>query len=437
MKKVLALVLGLMMALALLAGCGQTTTGSGSQAPAKDTTSASVESLKTMGDIFALEAEDASSAAYEDTYVYAFKEDGTYYRVFAGIPADVSKSIQKLDIGESDYNEKLTELVSPLKIDRCENLSEQIPSKAELDKLAGKTGEDLLKDGWTISGYDLTTPEFFMNHGPFQYNVIVDAKFEENQEIDAEQEIKTLKVKSVVFSGLNESVTDVEQEEQPDANAEDEQSDATAEAEQSEAEAETTPAEDEGADLSDADLDALMKQIADSEIQKGYEKLVPDEAFANAEVFGIDRDGDKGCAYVHLNIGEYVVVKDKAYLQSGSLAEAIIRFEYTDNGPKLTKVDWSEDGAGHDEWVQKNFPKEYLKKSNAYDVYDANGKSELVESLEDEVEKTMGVPVEKENLLEIDAQKGTYKITKTIESGDPAKSDYKFDTEAVDEGKLN
>ena len=61
---------------------------------------------------------------------------------------------------------------------------------------------------------------------------------------------------------------------------------------------EVNGAENPSAELRQDDLDALLQQVADNEVQKDYEKYMPDKAFANAEVFGIDRDGDSGKAYV-------------------------------------------------------------------------------------------------------------------------------------------
>ena len=440
MRKHFAIMLAMLLSLSVLAGCGQSN-GSGSasgSAASTETSEVDVDSFQTMGEILALEAERNTSAAYDDSYVYAFEHNGTFYRVIAPIPADVSKKVQKLDVMDENYNAEMEKLISPLKIDRCENLSEQIPSKAELDKFAGKTGEDLLKDNWVISGYDLSTSEFYMDHGVFQYKVTFDNKFDPDKEINAEEEIKPLKIKSVEFYDFGDNVTDIEQ---PEETAEEEQADTSAEAaageQQADTSAEAAPAESDDAGLSDSDRDALMKQVADKEVEKSCAKYLPDEAFANAEIFGIDRDGDNASAYVYLNTAEYVALKDKAYEISGSTGEAIIRFASTENGPKLNEVEWSTDGAGHDEWVKKNFPKEYYEKSVAYNPEGENGGSKLGDEIAKEVEKVMNVPVETENILEIDYEKGAYKITKTIESGDSAASDYKFDTETLEEGKLS
>lgn len=198
---------------------------------------------------------------------------------------------------------------------------------------------------------------------------------------------------------------------------------------------EVNGAENPSAELSQDDLDALLQQVADNEVQKDYEKYMPDKAFANAEVFGIDRDGDSGKAYVYLNYSEYVALKGKAYEMSGGSGEAIIKFKYSESGPVLNEVEWSADGDLHDGWLKENFPAEYLKKDKAFEAYDEKGRNVLAMMLQDTVEKAMGVPVEQNDLLSIDTDKETYEIIKVIESGEG--ENYKFDTETLEKGNLS
>ena len=198
---------------------------------------------------------------------------------------------------------------------------------------------------------------------------------------------------------------------------------------------EVNGAENPSAELSQDDLDALLQQVADNEVQKDYEKYMPDKAFANAEVFGIDRDGDSGKAYVYLNYSEYVALKGKAYEISGGSGEAIIKFNYSESGPVLNEVEWSADGDLHDGWLKENFPAEYLKKDKAFEAYDEKGRNVLAMMLQDTVEKAMGVPVEQNDLLSIDTDKETYEIIKVIESGEG--ENYKFDTETLEKGNLS
>ena len=181
-------------------------------------------------------------------------------------------------------------------------------------------------------------------------------------------------------------------------------------------------------------LDALLEQVAEREVAKSYQQYLPDQTFARAEVFGTDKEGTESTAYVYLTTAEYVVLKEKAYEMSGSSGEAIIRYEDTNQGPKLTEVIWSEDGAGHDDWVKENFPKAYLDQLTSY--LKADGSTKLADEIAGKAEKAMGVPVEKENLLTVDLEKGTYEITKSIETGDSSGEDYEFEIQTIEKGKL-
>ena len=188
--------------------------------------------------------------------------------------------------------------------------------------------------------------------------------------------------------------------------------------------------EDEEADL--------MKQIAEKEQEKRYAEYMPEEVFANAEFFSAEKDGDNVTTYALLNTAEYAAVKGKAYLVGGGRGEVIIKYTYADEGPKLTEIIWSADGGEHDKWLEENFPKEALEKDREYLSKDKNdGNSPLDVELRAMVEEALGVPVESENILEIDEENGTYEIMKTIESGNPENGDYKFETETVEEGKLS
>ena len=191
-----------------------------------------------------------------------------------------------------------------------------------------------------------------------------------------------------------------------------------------------------GPELTDDQIESLLWQISDQDVELRYQEYMPDEGFAEAEIFGIDREGDEGTAYVNLFEGEYVVVDDKAYNVSASSGEAIIKFEYTDDQPKYKETIWSADGGDHDDWMKENFPPEYLKKSQDFLAQNDEGKSVLGMRNDEAASKELGVPVDDENILEIDDEKKTYQILKTIETGDPADGTYQFDTEVIKEGKL-
>lgn len=189
------------------------------------------------------------------------------------------------------------------------------------------------------------------------------------------------------------------------------------------------------AELTADDWDGLMWQAADKQAQKEYQKYLPEMAFANAEVFGIDKDGDKGTAYVWLDTREYVAFKDNAYCMTGSAGEAILKFTYGEDKATLDEIVWSADGGEHDAWLKDNFPAEYLEKQAAYDAHNEDGTNKMEEVFAQQVEEGMGVPVaEADFLLEIDADTGAYELTKVSETGEG--EDYEFNTEVVEKGKL-
>ena len=99
-------------------------------------------------------------------------------------------------------------LLAPLEVTSLTNLSEQIPPQEELDKLVGKTGQELFDDGWTYWFYDLDEMKAGLNSGLFAYEVLFDydgEPMENTDDFDFYEEFKDLKVKSVTFTGLGDA----------------------------------------------------------------------------------------------------------------------------------------------------------------------------------------------------------------------------------------
>ncbi len=215
-KQLIALLLVLCLC-AVMAACGSKTAP---EAPAADTLD-----VATIGDAMALAAEGtAQNATYENAFVYVFEKDGTYWRLTAALNEEQAAALWELDILDEDYDGKQKELVSPLAVTKCENLNEKKLTDDEMKALVGKTGEDLLNDGWISGmGYNLDTMEFFMEYPPFAYTVVFEAqeKLENTDDFDEEEAIRPLKVISVTFDGLGDSATQLPAEyaEQPEDGA--------------------------------------------------------------------------------------------------------------------------------------------------------------------------------------------------------------------------
>ena len=209
-KKWIALLLAAVCVCAVLAACGNKTEPTGSTEPtgAEDTLK-----FKTIGEALALgEGGSYMSAIYEKAYVYAFENDGVYWRLAAELTPEQYTALSELDILADDYEEKEKELLSSLAVTKCENLNEKKLTDDEMAALVGKTGKELLDGGWmTGSGYNLDTMEFFMEYPPFAYTVTFEKQeqLENTDDFDEEAAISGLKVVSVAFDSLGDSCTDM------------------------------------------------------------------------------------------------------------------------------------------------------------------------------------------------------------------------------------
>ena len=209
-KKLIALLLSAVCLCAVLAACGSNKT---TQDPAADSAAADLSSVKTIGEAMAL-AKDGTeqSSTYAKAYVYVFEHEGVFWRLTAELNAEESAALSELDILAEDYAEKEKELLAPLAVTKCENLNPMMLSEEEMNALVGKTGEDLLNDGWTAGNYyNLDDMEFNLEYSPFSYNVVFEAveKLENTDDFDELEAIRPLKIKSVVFGGVGGSATDL------------------------------------------------------------------------------------------------------------------------------------------------------------------------------------------------------------------------------------
>lgn len=206
MKKIIALTLALVMAALTLTACG----GSGDSGQ-----SGEVKSFSTIGEVIALNPENSSSAFTEDEFVWAFEDNGIYYRVIADLSPEVSEQLWALEYDDPDYDQKYTDLISPLAVKTTENLSEKLLTEEQIKDLIGKTGQELLDAGWhCYSGYNIEDMVFWMDYGPFTYSVYFNEKITDyNMDtFDAEEGIKDLTVKNIEFFMLGDGATNLDEE---------------------------------------------------------------------------------------------------------------------------------------------------------------------------------------------------------------------------------
>lgn len=165
--------------------------------------SADIVSAQTLGDIISHDGvEQLQTAFFKTKYVYVFSLDGKNYRAIADCDEETGNAVFELDFSDSDYDQKLADLISPLAVEKCELLDDYILPQEELDKLVGKTGEELLNDGWRMGmSYNIEDLAFDMEKDCWAYRIAFDgAPMETTDDFDAEEAIKALTVKSVTFS---------------------------------------------------------------------------------------------------------------------------------------------------------------------------------------------------------------------------------------------
>ncbi len=205
MKKLTALILTALMALALITGCG------GGSAPSQggeegETEEFSVDSAETVGEILSLESEVSTSYCFDDTYfVYGFEYGGDTYRIVARLPEDQAEEISTIDITQEGGEEALFEKVSPLPIDRIDNLSAGIPTDESMAEWIGKTGGDLLDAGWYTSGWNLDEEVFWLNYGPYAFDVTFNEPVENPDDFDEYEAFPHMTVKSITCTGVGDA----------------------------------------------------------------------------------------------------------------------------------------------------------------------------------------------------------------------------------------
>lgn len=202
MKKVMILLLAMLMTFAF-ASCGAGSSGEDGGDPAADF---DFEAVETIGDLMALNPENMQWGTNDKDFVYGFELDGSYYRFKAEMTQEQYDALNAVDFSADDAQEQQDAIISEFKITDRQQLDDQILSQEDLDALVGKTGQELLDDGWTPGyGYNLEDGEFWLYYGPFCYAVRFDGEFEENDEIyDDAEYFKDRTVTSAEFDSLGD-----------------------------------------------------------------------------------------------------------------------------------------------------------------------------------------------------------------------------------------
>lgn len=216
----------MLMVLSSLTGCGSkegnAPDGQGSKEESTQEESSQseaefLESLKTFADIQALEgAEFGEMTTLEKKIlIVAFTlQDGTIYRAIADVTEEQDDAIWAVDFFAEDHDEQIAQIIAPVEIKQIDNLSKTVLSQEQMDQLIGKTGAELLEDGWSVNGFYLDEKQFYVAKDFFEYIIVVKdtPEYDPDSDVDSEELFKTQVVESVSFSRLNNAAYDIEQE---------------------------------------------------------------------------------------------------------------------------------------------------------------------------------------------------------------------------------
>jgi len=163
-----------------------------------------LDTVDTLGDVLGLP--NWGTGGNADRYVYVFEQDEVIYRAIAESNEDTFNALFDLDWDDPQYAEKERAILSPLPVLTIENLSEQIPTQAEMDRIIGKNGGELLDDGWTLSGWNLQDMQFYMNHGFFSYLVTMEGEAADPDEFE-DEDIRPFVVTAVSYQGFGDTAS--------------------------------------------------------------------------------------------------------------------------------------------------------------------------------------------------------------------------------------
>ena len=214
--KAIAAALALSLSLMPLAACGQRADTAEDAAPAAEATETStaavdIASLKTLGDILSIDAQTQSSTWDEDHYIVAFVQDGVPIRAIADITPELYDQIESLDFLDPNHDQQLIDIVGNAPLVNVEDFSSAIASQEELDALVGKTGQELLDAGYEFGGF-FTVGEFgtqaYMDNRLLRYTVEFNESLPVDSDMDDENLVKDLTVKSIQFSEFSNAALD-------------------------------------------------------------------------------------------------------------------------------------------------------------------------------------------------------------------------------------
>lgn len=213
-KKVVTAALCLALSAVPLAACsGQKADDAADGGASAPSAQAAIDSSswKTLGDALSAQTESMSSGWDNNYYVSVFKAGDSLIHVVAKMDPEAAARMDEVDWTSPDADEQIKEAIGMIELISAEDITDQVIGQDELDKLVGKTGQDLVDEGWTFANYfmyggDETAATF--ENGSLAYSFTFDVTTPEEATEDGGASVMGATITQVEFQGAAESATD-------------------------------------------------------------------------------------------------------------------------------------------------------------------------------------------------------------------------------------
>ncbi|MDO4806062.1 MAG: hypothetical protein Q4A07_02315 [Coriobacteriales bacterium] len=215
-RKAVAALLALALTAAPLSACGGQGANGDDTEPttAEQTQAASVDvsSWKTLGDALACDNGENNTAGWDENhYITVFNAGDTVVRVVAKMDADTYEAHGALDMSKDDYNQKFLEVMGGLPLESAEDLGDQKLTQDEMDAFVGKTGQDLVDDGFVFESYWMYGGEetgVTFAKGYLAYNATFGVTISDDKTEDEGAAVMDKTIVSMEYAGASQEATD-------------------------------------------------------------------------------------------------------------------------------------------------------------------------------------------------------------------------------------
>ena len=174
--------------------------------------SVDVSSWKTVRDAYAAKTEELATASDPGHFIAVIKVGDATARVVAKLDDGMYDQIAGVDFLDPEQESKLMDIIGDLPLESAEDITADEMPREQLDALVGKTGTDLINEGFVFSSYYFYGAEgecgAMMDKGYHSYGVNFATTVTEEQTEDGGAAIMDAKVTSVEPMGVSNSAMD-------------------------------------------------------------------------------------------------------------------------------------------------------------------------------------------------------------------------------------